>query len=428
MSKIAREIALKDFEGYIQVTQKENDKMIMLENFKNENIEQIEKYMDDKNIDIYFTVNTSFNGKRGGKNLKQLRAFYLDFDFHEENLSKNELMNKINDIIAEVWMAAFWGKAPRPTRAVFTGRGVQIYWDIKPSSYGALVSWQEFEDYLYTQFRYLGADRQATDCSRLMRLWGTINSKSKTKCELMVLEKENIYSLYDLRETYLGWNERHKKSYVKKESNKNESNKKINLYNSYTLHLARARDIVKLVKLRKGNVIGYRNFILHCYAYWEGIYIRNDEELKEKVYKLNKNFIEPLNSGDVDKILRCIPKAINKFLEYEQGVRSGQVKRVSKGMRDKGGYWYKSITLIERLDITEKEQEQLETIIGIKEKYKRNNKKRTPRNEKGLTKKQQELQELKIKIMEIKEKGLSLRKIAEQLNITLGKVQRCIKK
>ncbi|MGL5648587.1 MAG: DNA-binding response regulator [Clostridium sp.] len=425
MSKIAREIALKDFEGYIQVTQNKENKMIMLENFKNENIEQIEKYMDDKNIDIYFTVNTSFNGKRGGKNLKQLRAFYLDFDFHEENLSKNELMNKINDIIAEVWMAAFWGKAPRPTRAVFTGRGVQIYWDIKPSSYGALVSWQEFEDYLYNQFKYLGADRQATDCSRLMRLWGTVNSKSKTKCELMILEKENVYSLYDLRETYLGWNERHKKSYVKKESNKNASNKKINLYNSYTLHLARARDIVKLVKIRKGNVTGYRNFILHCYAYWEGIYNRDTEVLKEMVYELNNSFTEPLKNTEVNAILRCIPKAIESFLKFQEEVGKGNIK-VTKNMRNKGGYWYKNITLIERLDITAKEQEQLETIIDKKEKYKRNNKNRVEnrKNKDGLTKREQQKQDTIKAIKSLKTQGFKQVEVAKKLGKGLRTIER----
>ena len=128
--------------------------------------------------------------------------------------------------------------------------------------------------------------------------------------------------------------------------------------------------------------------------------MRDNEVLKDKVYKLNERFTEPLNNREIDKVLRCIPKAISKFLDYEQGLRSGQVKRVSKGMRDKGGYWYKNSTLIERLNITEEEQKHLKTIIGVKEKYKRNNKRR---NENGLTKKQQELQELKVKIEELKE-------------------------
>ena len=61
-------------------------------------------------------------------------------------------------------------------------------------------------------------------------------------------------------------------------------------------------------------------------------------------------------------------------------------------------------------------------------KNRRNNERRTPRNEEGLTPKQAELKELNSKVVELKEQGLSLRKIAEQLNITLGKVQRVLKK
>ena len=38
------------------------------------------------------------------------------------------------------------------------------------------------------------------------------------------------------------------------------------------------------------------------------------------------------------------------------------------------------------------------------------------------------LKELNSKVVELKEQGLSLRKIAEELNITLGKVQRVLKK
>ena len=101
-----------------------------------------------------------------------------------------------------------------------------------------------------------------------------------------------------------------------------------------------------------------------------------------------------------------------------------------KKMRDKGGYWYKNETLIERLDITEEEQRHLKTIIGTRVKYDRKNIKRNKarRNENRLTDKQQELQDIRTKIIELKDKGLSLRAIAKDLNITLGKVQRELKK
>ena len=94
---------------------------------------------------------------------------------------------------------------------------------------------------------------------------------------------------------------------------------------------------------------------------------------------INNSFAIPLKSTEVNAVLRCVPKAIDKFLEYEQGIRSGVTKRITKGMRDKGGYWYKNETLIERLDITEAEQRHLKTIIGTRVKYDRNNEKRVTR-------------------------------------------------
>ena len=72
----------------------------------------------------------------------------------------------------------------------------------------------------------------------------------------------------------------------------------------------------------------------------------------------------------------------------------------------------------------------MKTIIGLDEKYDRKNKKRRAdrRNENGLTKKQQELQDLKNKVESMKDQGHSLRSIAKELNISLGKVQRANKK
>lgn len=420
MSNLARQFARKKFEGYIQVVQIKNGKVIKLENFTEKNIEEIKKYMDKKSDDIYYTPNTSYNGKRGANNLKNLRAFYLDFDFHNENLSEDELMNRINNIIGEVWMIAYWGKSPEPRRVIHTGRGIHIYWEIEPSSYGAISSWQEFEDYLYNLFKHLGADRQATDSSRLMRLWNTINLKTKTECRVLV-EEDNIWSCYDLRDKYLNWQSRHNKKYDNKKNSK--KGKLTYAYNSYTLHLGRARDIKKLVKMRKGKVTGYRNFIIHCYAYWKGIYVRDKKQLKELVYELNESFTEPLRENEIDKVLKSIDKAIDKFLDYEQGVRAGKIKKVTKGMRDKGGYWYKNETLIERLDITEKEQEQLETIIGTSEKYKIKNHKRTPRNENGLTKREQQKQDTIKNIQELKIKGLKQSEVAEKINKSIRTVK-----
>ena len=72
----------------------------------------------------------------------------------------------------------------------------------------------------------------------------------------------------------------------------------------------------------------------------------------------------------------------------------------------------------------------MKTIIGVDEKYNRNNERRRAkrRNENGLTNKQQELHDLKKKILELKEQGLSNREIGRQFNISETKVRNTLKK
>ena len=62
------------------------------------------------------------------------------------------------------------------------------------------------------------------------------------------------------------------------------------------------------------------------------------------------------------------------------------------------------------------------------EKYRRKNERITPRNEEGLTPKQAELKELKVKVLELKEQGLSNRAIAKELNCSEFKIRNILKK
>lgn len=406
--------------GYIQVMQIGADKQVTIYNTNRKKFKNIFEIIEGE-TDTFIAPNTMYKPSRKVGNIRQFRALYIDIDGVEgDQIGTTYRILELAD----------QGIIPKPSMACDSGRGVHLYWRIKNAPYGALYTWQELEDYLYRKLKPFGADIKATDAARLLRIPNTINSKNNQKCRVLYVDEELQYSMYDLREKYLHYkNKTQQLEFI--QTKKSTSNKVItnNFFNSYSLHITRAEDLLRLCKLRNYDLYHHRNMVLHCFAYWKGIYTRDIEQLTIEVIELNNSFNEPLKKAEVRAIMRCIPKAIQKFINYEQGVRSGENRRATKGMNDKEGYWYKNETLIDSLDISSDEQTQLKTIIGVEEKYRRNNKKRydNRRNENGLTPKQQQLKDLSNKVIELKGKGLNNSEIAENLNIDRAKVRRLLK-
>lgn len=409
-------------DGYIQIM-KLNEKEIKIYNTENKELRKIVETIENES-DVFVTPNTMYKKQRRVSNIRQFRALFQDLDIHKLGYKKEE-------VVWSIYIMAYEKKIPMPTMIVDSGRGLHIYWKIKNAPYGALNTWQELQDYLYYQLKSLQADKKALDGARVLRLPNTINSKENVLCKVLVINEDIEYSMYDLREKYLNYSISKQLQFQEVKTLKKKT-KVINnkFFNSYSLHMARMEDIQMLCKLRNYDVKGYRNMIIHCYAYWMGIYVRDIDELENEVIELNNSFLNPMKETEISAVLRCIPKSIEKFISYEQGLRNGENKRVSKGMRDKGGYWYKNETLIDRLDITIEEQRHMKTIIGIQEKYRRNNERRRceRRNENGLTKKQQELSDLKEEVLKLKNQGLSIRKIAENVGKSKGTIENILKK
>ena len=413
-------------DGYIQILKLDDknnsgERTIKIYNTKNDGLKDIVEELYKKE-DVFLAPNTMYIPKRRVENIRQFRALFQDIDCESMGLEKAETVYMI-------WIMHYEGKIPKPTMVTDSGRGVHLYWRIQNAPFGALNTWQELQDYIYYNLKHLGADRRATDGARVLRLPGTINSKSDTDCKVLYIDNDVEYSMYELREEYLNY--KPKTHQLQMQQTKKIDNKVISnrFFNSYSLHMERANDLETLCRLRKYEMTGYRNMAVHCFAYWKGIYVRDNYELENIVIEFNNAFTEPLKETEVQAVLRCIPKAIDKFIAYEQGLRSGERKRVSKGMRDKEGYWYKNETLIDRLGITSKEQKYMKTIIGIDEKYDRKNKKRRVdrRNEEGLTKREQDKKDRIEKIKVFLSKGLNQSKIAQELGISRQAVSKLCK-
>ena len=414
-------------EGFLQIKQIINDgnHEVKIYNIDNSNLREVILKLD-KSYDTYLTINTHFIPQGTIQTIRQFRALYIDLDI--KKYSKLETINKVNRLVKRKVI-------PQPTMIVDSGRGLHIYWRIYNAPYQALYTWQQIEDYLYYKLKNLGSDLKATDGARILRIPNTINSRNNEECKILFLDENIIYSMYDLRKNYLGYKKTKPKEKYQIEF---EETKKITknisyFFNSYTLHSARAKDLQTLCRLRNYNVIGYRNMIIHCYAYWLALTIRDKEEVEKKVIELNNAFTEPLKDNEILNTIKCIYKAVDKFILYENHVREGKRIKVKKGSMDKYGYWYKNSTLIERLDITEKEQEHLSSIISRKEKYRRNKDniieyqkeygKIKRRNENGLTKRQQQKEDTVKAVKKYKELGMTQKEVSEKINKSIRTVK-----
>lgn len=367
--------------------------------------------------DVYVSQNTFYIQKRHKDNIRQLRALFVDLDVQKDTTyTIDEVLHKLDDIFNA-------NELPRPTLMINSGRGIHLIWRIKDAPMQALGFWQEIEDRLNYKLKHLGADPAVHDCTRVLRLPSTINSKNGAECHIIEVNPTNLYTLTELRENYFP---REQKKKVAKTTKKTSSNVK-NLFNSYTLHTARLKDIEKLCELRNWDMDGYRNYTLLLFAYWTGIYTREEDLFKDTIEEFNNRFLVPQKYWEVKTVIKSASKAVKLFIAYEQGIRAGLTSKAIKGAKDKKGFWYKNETLINLFDITVEEQKHMKTIISKEVKNERRKLKDTPRNENGLTSKEQAKADKVAQVKALKEQGHSNIKIAELLSINKSTVGRLLK-
>jgi hypothetical protein len=119
--------------------------------------------------DRFLTVN-QFRGWRLVRLLASLRAVYADLDGPTAPRSVEAALLACDD-----------AQLPRPGFVVLSGRGCHLYWPLEATPAQALPAWQAVERAVVIALAPWGADRSATDATRVLRLAGTVNSKSGTE-------------------------------------------------------------------------------------------------------------------------------------------------------------------------------------------------------------------------------------------------------
>lgn len=360
-----------------------------------------------KEKDIYISMSTFVIKKRNADYIRHLRALFVDLDIEKAGLTRVEVDKILEEKINK-------GIIPRYTLKNDSGRGYHLIWSIEDAPKQALPIWQFVEEKLIKALIDVGADKSVNDCTRVLRVVGTINSKNGEMCQLL----ENSKRMYLLRNLYDVFMDREEKA-VPKDKKKIKTTSNIrHRFTLYSLHYARKEDLLIICELRKWQMKGHREKVLFLYRYWSCVFLQDMELALEQTLDLNQKFVNPLSKWEVVSATRSAEKYFNDYLENKK-----EKKAYVSGKYI--GFNPRNSTLIDFLDITEEEQKHLKTIISTEEKYRRNNKRRNEkrRNEKGLTPKQQEIVLRGKKIQELKNQGYKQKEVAKKLSVSLRTVK-----
>jgi len=132
-----------------------------------------------------------FDGWRLVRLLRSLRAVYVDIDRH---LSVEAALLAVEDAML-----------PSPNYVIQSGRGIHLYWLIDSVPPKALPVWQAIQRKLVRILEETGADKACTDCTRVLRIVGSVNSKAEDKEVIGYIVNPNRWTLRSLADEILGF-------------------------------------------------------------------------------------------------------------------------------------------------------------------------------------------------------------------------------
>lgn len=291
-------------------------------------------------LDYYITANTVSSVSRSINGLFGLQNIVIDVDCHEEDSNSAELVQ------AFIWRAQrdLWGAEdlPQPNSIVRTGRGVQLWWAIKPCHVSCRPYYDQIKTGLmdhieamlseYSELDGLQVDRAASgNPVGYFRLPCTYNTTAGRYGTLQVLHSER-YDTHDLAGyiSPLPQEDKPRRAPEPATAVPMERGDLVVLHNLYSTGARRVMQLVKLRNLRN-NEVGSETRNNLCFAMYNTLRMSFDHaEAMERLQAFNAGFKRPMTDRELEHTI-CTAKR-------------------------KGGYKYSNSKLIELLDITPEEQ------------------------------------------------------------------------
>jgi hypothetical protein len=291
--------------------------------------------------DIYTSQNSFTTKRRSIMNIERLENLYVDIDCYKDGFTAEHALSSVEFLADQ-------GDIPYPNLIVMSGRGLQVIWNIVPDIADKIPIWQQVENWLCGELKHLGSDSKATDVSRVLRLCGSYHSQNGNQVHYFDYHNKP-FNLDDLYETYIPVSVPIKQPVIKNKTNNIKS-----IFSLYTLFYTRLQDIWHLVTIREGQCTGSREMILFLYRYYSCCYIKDPKQALVETLNLNSRFRPPLPINEATNATRSAERYFLKDTKRK----------------------FKTQTIIDMLDISIDEQLEMKTLIGMQEKYRRNNIKR----------------------------------------------------
>lgn len=352
---------------------------------------------------LYFALNPmKFIDKkirRDKQHVSRLKFLYVDLDIYKsewKEYTQTQILMQLEDDYFDT-------KIPAPSYVVNSGRGMYLLWRID-EHVNAQPRWEKVQTFLHNQLIEFGADRAVvTDTARVLRMPGSINSKSGT--EVQIMESYNpkyTYTLYEIMMDYMQNDITCHKYINKKPKREYKNNSKIVFINTpYSLYNARISDLEHLLIKYRDKEGGMRENILFLYRYYTLCICGNKKESLELTLALNSRLHNALSDEEVVKATA----SAEKYFDRDKCFRISNNK------------------LVEFLNIDSDEMKEMKSIITVDERKNRKVERDRKAYLKKLAEKGENTKDYKIKLRlkstyELLELGKSQKEICDELNIS----------
>lgn len=335
------------FRGRIHIGRKKNDGFGVQKLFLGER-EAVRGFLENMHVseklDYYITANTVNGVERTLEGLFSLDNIVLDIDCHDDADKGWQ-----EQILPLVWRVRRDEVVPLPNSIVQTGRGIQLWWHIKPVYVKCKPYFVEVRNFLisrinvflseYSDFSAFHVDSSAShNLVGYYRLPGTVNTKAGKKVGFEILRREE-YLLQDMT----AWMALEKGKAAKEVvapphpvptedifSGRYLTTDIRLLRDFHTLGFFRTRQLIQLRILRDNDIGSETRNNLCFMAYNAMLPALGHERAFEKLMDFNLGFKAPLTERELEGVI-C-------------------------SAREKGGYRYTNKKMIEFLAITLEEQ------------------------------------------------------------------------